>query len=117
MIKKEKQLVYLEITSKEDEKKWKEFLGHYFPNHYAKDILNRDLVVIQSKERHQSKRIGIDVNGFGWLSSMCLHYGDPELFIQVKDFEEFKETDVYKHIVNTGPSFEEGEPRIIHLRL
>lgn len=110
------QMAYLEITSREDEKKWKEFLSHYFPNHYAKEILERNLVVETGKGCHISKRIGIGVNGYGWLSGMCLFYGGPEKFKNIKNFEEFKETEIYKEIVKRGPTLKEGEPEVIHSR-
>ena len=35
------QEVYVEIETKEDEAKWKEFLREYFPNHYAIDMLDK----------------------------------------------------------------------------
>lgn len=107
---------YLEIRSKDDEKKWKEFLNFYFPNHYAKEILEEDLVVPDGVGCHPSKRIGVGVDGYGWLSGMCLFYGGPEIFISVKDFEEFKETNTYKQIIKNGPTLKEGEPQIIHFR-
>ena len=112
MKEKIKQSVYLEIKSKEDEKKWKEFLRHYFPNHYASSILDEDLVVQEPDKCHISKRIGVGVDGFGWLSGMCLHYGR-EYFIHVEDFEEFMKTDIYKAIVDNGPTLKEGSPQII----
>ena len=105
--------VYLEIASKEDEKKWKEFLRYYFPNHYAKDILDKDLVVEQTDGWHESKRIGVSVDGFGWLSAMCLHYAPKELFIPIDNFDEFMKTDIYQQIVSRGPTFEVGSPQII----
>ena len=108
---------YLEIISREDEKKWKEFLRHYFPNHYASKILDEDLVVENPKEGHISKRIGVSVKGFGWLSGMILHYAPREYHIPVKDFEDFKKTDIYKEIVANGPTFEVGSPQCVPLIL
>ena len=98
------------IKSKEDEQKWKEFLGHYFPNHYAKEILNQDLISTPSS----SKRIGVEPSGFGWLSLLCKTYGG---FIEVKDFDEFKTTDCYKQIIANGIKLDEGEPSVVSVHL
>ena len=97
---KNNQTVYLEITSREDEKKWKEFLRHYFPNHYASSILDEDLVVSKSKSLRKVKRIGISVDGYGWLSATILFLCPKEHFVHVNDFNEFMTTDVYKEIVS-----------------
>ena len=105
--------VFVYIKTEEDEKKWKSFLKEYFPNHYASGLLNEDLVEHLNKDGSiQSKRLGIGVDGYGWLSIMCLckarnHY------IQVKDFEEFKKTEIYQQIIDNGPSLAVGEPRVI----
>ena len=37
--------VYVQIESREDEKKWKDFFSHYFPNHYASKMLGEDLII------------------------------------------------------------------------
>ncbi len=105
--------VYFEIASKEDETKWKEFLRYYFPNHYAKEILDDDLVVDISKDHRLVKRIAVGIDGYGWLSAMCLHYGGPELFIHINDFEEFKSTSIYKEIIKLGINYRVGEPQVI----
>lgn len=109
--------VYLEITSKKDEKKWKRFLKHYFPNHYASKILEENLVVENPTKGHISKRIGVSVDGFGWLSSMILHYAPKGYYIEVANFEEFKKTEIYKQIIINGPMFGEGEPQCVPLIL
>ena len=104
---------FVYIKTEEDEKKWKSFLKEYFPNHYASALLSRDLVERPNKDGSiQSKRLGIGVNGYGWLSAMCLCKARSH-YVQVKDFEEFKQTEIYKQIINNGLSYEVGEPRII----
>lgn len=102
--------VCIEITSKEDEKKWKSFLHHYFPNHYASGILKEDLVF--DSETHICKLIGISPKGFGWLSHMLAHYGGYE---QIYSFDEFKKTDCYKTIRKQGISLEEGCPDVVRI--
>ena len=108
--------VCIEITSREDEKKWKKFLHHYFPNHYASGILEKDLVlVITNKHKgHVSKLIGISPSGFGWLSHMLAHYGGSQ---EIKDFEEFKKTACYKAIRKQGVFYGEGNPSVVHIPL
>lgn len=109
-----KEKICIEITSKEDEKKWKEFLRIYFPNHYAKDILNKDLVIdVESAKLglpYLSKMIGVSETGFGYLNAKFAYYGGYE---RVKDFEEFKSTDCYRIIIKNGVSYKEGEPEVI----
>ena len=99
--------VYFYIESKEDELKWKDFLSHYFPNHYASGILKEELA-----GRHG--RIGVSVTGYGWLSQLCAHYGN---FKQIKDFEEFKTTKCYQMIVERGVTLEVGQPSVVHIDL
>lgn len=104
---------FVHIKTKEDEKKWKEFLKEFFPNHYASPLLNKDLVEHPNKDGSiQSKRLGIGIDGYGWLSAMCLCKARSH-FIRVNDFEEFKQTDIYKQIIRNGPSYEVGTLRII----
>ena len=100
--------VYVCIKSKEDESKWKQFLAFYFPNHYAKEMLNEDLVSSSTS----SKRIGLDPNGYGWLSFLCKTYGG---FKEVEDFKEFKTTDCYKQIIANGIKLDEGEPSVVNV--
>ena len=110
------QEVYVEIETKEDEAKWKEFLRYHFPNHYAVDILDKNLVTEPPDQFGAQKvhRIGVGIHGFGYLSAHCMIVGKRSgVYIKVKDFEEFKETDVYKAIVDQGPKLEKGSPAII----
>ena len=109
--------VYLEITSREDEKKWKEFLKHYFPNHYASRILKQDLVVEDVNKQHRVKRIGVSPDGYGWLSAMCICFGRPGRYIPVKDFDEFQTTEVYLSIIKQGVKLDEGEPSVISIKV
>ena len=95
--------VYVYIKTKQDEKKWKEFLGHYFPNHYASKILKQDLL---STKEHVN-RLGVDPDGFGWLSQMIASLGT---YLEVRGFEEFEKTYCFKQIVKNGVSYEEGNP-------
>ncbi len=91
---------FVHIKTKEDEKKWKSFLKEYFPNHYASTLLNEDLVEHKIKRGlMQVKRLAVAVNGYGWLSPMCL-CKERSHFIQVKDFEEFQKTDIYSQIIS-----------------
>lgn len=110
------QEVYVEIETKEDEAKWKEFLRSYFPNHYAIPILDRNLVT-ESTDNYKVKvahRIGVGKNGFGFLSAQCMIVGKRNgVYVEVKDFEEFKKTEVYKSIVEQGPKLEKGSLSII----
>ena len=96
--------VYVYIKTKQDEKKWKEFLGHYFPNHYASKILKQDL--LSTKER--VNRLGVSPDGFGWLSQMIAGLGT---YLEVQDFEEFKKTYCYKQIVKNGVGYKEGNKK------
>ena len=116
MSEKTNQSVYLEITSREDEKKWKKFLKHYFPNHYASKILGYDLVVENPFEIHPPKRIAVNVNGYGWIAMMIVCLSAKGSYIPVKDFDEFMQTDIYKQIVANGPTLEKGKPQCVHLR-
>ena len=99
--------VYFYIETKEDELKWKEFLSHYFPNHYASSVLKEELA-------GKHGRIGLDINGYGWLSLLCAHYGN---FKKIKDFEEFKTTKCYQMIVKRGVTLEVGEPSVVSIDL
>ena len=99
--------VYFYVDTKEDEAKWKEFLGHYFPNHYAKGILDLDLV-------SQDGRIGLDKDGFGWLSGMLIKPGN---FRYVENFEGFKDTKVYQEIIEQGVILDVGRPKVIPIKL
>ena len=110
------QEVYVEIETKEDEAKWKEFLRHHFPNHYAIGILDENLVTEPPDQYGGQKvhRIGVGIHGFGYLSAHCMIVGKRSgVYIKVKNFDEFKETDVYKAIVKQGPKLEKGSPVII----
>lgn len=108
---------YVVIETEEDEKKWKEFLIEYFPNHYASKLLKKDLKTQRNSDGSAYvRRIAVGTDGFGLLSGMCLHYGKDHYF-PVKDFEEFAKTDIYQQIVNNGPSLEVGEPKVIHISL
>lgn len=97
--------VYLIVKTKEDEEKWKSFLSHYFPNHYASGLLKDDLL---------GSRIAVSLSGYGYLSLLCCCYGN---YFEVEDFERFKETKVYKDIINRGVSLDVGEPSVVHIRL
>ena len=104
---------FVEIETKDDEKKWKAFFRTYFPNHYASGLLNEDLVSKLNKDDSFTVRIiAVGVDGFGLLSCMCLHYARSH-YVRVADFEEFKQTDIYQQIIDNGPSLKVGEPRII----
>ena len=110
------QEVYVEIETKEDEAKWKEFLRKYFPNHYAIEILEKNLVTEPPDQFGGQKvhRIGVGRYGFGYLSARCMIVGKRSgAYIKVKDFEEFKETEVYKSIVKQGPKVGKGSPNIM----
>lgn len=99
--------VYFYIETKEDELEWKEFLSHYFPNHYASSILKEELA-------GKHGRIAVGITGYGWLSLLCAHYGN---FKRIKDFGEFKNTKCYRMIVERGVTYEEGEPRLISIKI
>ena len=105
---------YLEIQNKEDERKWKEFLKTYFPNHYAKGLLNDDLVIENPDKSHNLKIIGVNEDGYGYLAIRCLLEAKSITYIKVKDFEEFTQLDIYKNIINRGPIASKGEPRIVY---
>ena len=63
--------MYAGYKTKEDEKKWKEFLSYHFPNHYASSILKEDLI----DNGFWSKRIGVSPEGYGWISARFSHCG------------------------------------------
>ena len=102
--------VYFRVSSKEDEKKWKEFLKHYFPNCYASEILKRDWYKGHNGGGLQA--ISVDIDAYGLTSMICVCRAR-HLFQRVESFEEFKETDVYKYIVSRGPTLEAGEPKVV----
>lgn len=76
---------YFIVKTKEDEKKWKDFLGKYFPNHYAKGLLEENLL-----GKHF---IGVDGDGYGILGTQILRL---KIYNLVNDFEEFKILNVTK---------------------
>ena len=108
--------VIVEIKSKEDEQLWKQFLKKYFPNHYASGILNEDLVIdmdlANKGKAYESKSIGIDEDGFGYLSFKLAYFGG---FKEVANFEEFTKTKCYKAIINNGVSLKVGEPKVVKI--
>lgn len=83
--------VYFIIKTKEDEKKWKDYLGKYFPNHYAKGLLEENLL-----GKHF---IGVDVDGYGILETQILRL---KIYKRVNDFEKFKNTKCYQMIIEKG---------------
>lgn len=106
----EKNRVCISIKTKEDEKKWKEFLSYHFPNHYASSILKEDLI----DNGFWSKRIGVSPEGYGWISARFSHYGK---FIEVDNFEEFKKTSCYQTIIDNGVILDKGSPILIKIDL
>ena len=115
-MKKDK--IIVQIKSKEDEIKWKAFLRKYFPNHYASSILDKDLVIdidaYRSGRGYQSKTIGVAIDGFGYISMRLAHYGN---YYEVNDFIEFMDTSCYQIIIKNGPSYSEGTPEIIKIKM
>ena len=96
----------IRIKTKEDERRWKEFLDTYFPNHYSKRILRKDLT-------KSSSLIGISPKGYGYITHRLAHYGQYE---EIKDFHQFQATHCYRAILSQGPSLEEGDVEIITIK-
>ena len=109
--------VYVEIKSREDETKWKDFFKKYFPNHYAKELLNDDLLIdVEAYHRchsYETKAIAISPSGYGYISLRLASYGH---YPEVKDFEEFKLTACYRTIIAQGVTLEEGTPNFIYIK-
>lgn len=108
--------VYVQIESKEDEKKWKKFLKKYFPNHYASSLLDDDLVIDVNRKNkgkwYTSKNVGVDKDGYGYIPTRYAYYGGYHF---IKDFEEFKYTLCYRNIIKQGISYSQGEVEIINI--
>ena len=96
----------IQIKTKEDERRWKEFLSTYFPNHYSKRILRKDLTKSPSL-------IGISPKGYGYITHRLAHYGQ---YQEIKDFSQFQATHCYRAILSQGPSLEEGDVEIITIK-
>ena len=92
---------YFRVTSKEDENKWKEFLGRYFPNCFASEILNKNL--LKGQKRRGLHAIGVNINGYGFVPMMCICKCKSSL-MQVKGFEQFTQTNLYKGIILNKPA-------------
>ena len=108
--------IYVTIKTKADERRWKEFLGKYFPNHYAKRLLEDDLVINYEDyldgKGYDSKNIAVEMDGYGYISRMLIYYGHYE---KVFDFADFRDTLLYKRIVERGVVLERGEPSCINI--
>ena len=108
--------VFVQIESRDDETKWKEFFKTYFPNHYAKRLLDEDLVIDvvarHSGKAYQNKSVAVSPGGYGYISLRFAYYGG---YQEVRDFEEFKLTACYKSIVAQGVTLEVGEPEVISI--
>jgi len=95
--------IYFMVKTKEDEKKWKEFLRFYFPKHYAISILDRDWL-------ENPRRIAVDIDGFGYIGTAVLQ---TYYFKPVKDFEDFMDTTCYKMIVARGVYKKRGKVTVV----
>ena len=109
--------VFVQIESKNDEKKWKNFLGHFFPNHYASKLLDSDLV-IEREARHSghaytNKSIAVSPKGYGYITFRFAYLGG---YQEVNNFDEFKLTACYKAIVAQGVVLDTGRPEIIEMK-
>ena len=108
--------VFVQIESREDETKWKDFFRKYFPNHYAKKILDEDLVIDviarHSGHAYENKSVAVSSSGYGYISLRFAYYGG---YQEVKDFEEFKLTACYKSIVAQGVTLDVGKPKVISI--
>lgn len=103
--------VCVEITSREDEKRWKRFLKNYFPNHYASSLLEKDLLISEAaKKKGKCRLIGVSPNGYGYITHRLAYYGG---YCEVSDFEEFIKTGCYKTIVKQGVKLDQGSPEIV----
>ena len=114
--KKDYDNIFVQIKSKDDEAKWKDFLSYYFPNHYASTLLNEDLVIdIEAYCKgngYINKSIAVSPSGYGYITLRFANFGGYE---EVDNFEVFKLTNCYKTIVNQGKKFEVGMPTVIHI--
>ena len=109
--------VFIQIESRDDEKKWKKFLKHYFPNHYASKLLDSDLV-IDKEARHSghaytNKSIAVSPKGYGYITFRFAYLGG---YQEVNDFDEFELTACYKAIVAQGVVLDAGRPEIIEMK-
>ena len=99
--------VYVQIESKEDESKWKEFLKQYFPNHYASKLLEDDLIIDviarYSGQAYTNKSVAVSPSGYGYINLRFACFGG---YQEVNNFEEFKLTACYKSIIARGVTFE-----------
>ena len=109
--------VFVQIESREDEEKWKSFLKHYFPNHYAQKLLEEDLVIDviarHSGHAYDNKSIAVSPKGYGGISLRFAYNGG---YQEVNNFEEFKLTACYKNILAQGVALEKGQPKIIPIK-
>lgn len=109
--------IFVQIKSKEDETKWKLFLKHYFPNHYASRLLGDDLVIdVDSKNAGRgyiNKSVAVSTKGYGYIT---FKFADLGGYKEVNDFEEFKLTRCYENILAQGVTFDVGKPEIINLK-
>ena len=109
--------VYVQIESKEDESKWKEFLKRYFPNHYASKLLDDDLVIDvaarYSGHAYENKSVAVSPNGYGYIILRLADWGGYE---EVNNFEEFELTACYKAILAQGVTLEVGRPGIVSIK-
>jgi len=103
------------IKSKKDAKKWKMFLSYYFPNHYAKRILNTSMVNKPNPitRIYKTRPISVTKDGYGYITLMLAYYGKAKF---INDFNDFTKTKVYNDIISNGPIYEEGEPEVIEIK-
>ncbi len=109
--------VFVTIKTQADEKRWKEFLGKYFPNHYAKKLLDENLVIdyeeYLDKGSTNGTHIAVDMDGYGYISLKLACYGD---YKEVFDFADFRKTLLYETIVKKGINKTKGKVSVINIK-
>ena len=93
--------IYVQIKSREDETKWKNFFKYFFPSCSASEILKEDLMVdikaYKKGKAYDNKSILITEDGYGYISLRTAHYANVK---EVDDFEDFRKTICYHLVVN-----------------
>lgn len=90
--------IFVQIKTKEDEKRWKEFFTKYYPINGR--ILNDNLVIDYEAyldgRGYENKSIAITIDSYGYISLRFAHWGN---YNEVFDFADFKHTLLYKTII------------------
>ena len=93
--------VFVQIKSRDDETKWKNFFKYFFPSCFVFEILDEDLMIdikaYKKGRAYTNKSILIDEEGYGYISLRTASYANIK---EIDDFEEFRKTSCYHFVVN-----------------